>query len=132
MLTMSKKSYFHATWADLGNQIMIQGLKPGWEGIVYLTDSMDDVLKLMGFRLFSRIEGVEKIEHEGKEHDVPTIKEFDHFLVFEVELDENDVTEQFDHSAAFFGGARAWGYEGTISPSRFINLYEIGEKAEAE
>jgi hypothetical protein len=120
------KKYYHATWQDKYLPILRDGIKPGWEGIVYMCDSTEDVLKLMGWRLLSRHEGVEEVEVNGEVVKLPKTTEFDSFYVFEFELDEKDVRESFDHSASFFGGARAWFYEGTISPDQLTNVYEYG------
>lgn len=116
-------SYFHATWEDLADQIENEGLKPGWDGCVYLCDSIEDINKLMGWRLFQRFDGEELHPELGLKF--PKLTQFKTFVIFEVDLDPEEVEESFDHSAAFFEGARAWTIEREIDPSEIVNRYTM-------
>lgn len=83
------KTYYHATDKKNIDSIISEGIKPGFDGMVYLCEIPEDACKFM------LVHGY----HEA--------------AVFEVSLDENDVEESFDHSQAFFG-CRAYMYKGII------------------
>ena len=73
-----KKTYYHAT--DMKNLISVseKGLLRGCDGIVYLTEKPEESLRFIFLRGYNNA------------------------LVLEVELDEKDVVETFDHSYNFF------------------------------
>lgn len=79
------RKMYHATKYSNLYSIMDQGLKPGIDGIVYLAETREDALKFICIRVFN-----------------------EPILVLEVEVDEADIQETFDHSYRFFK-ARAWG-----------------------
>lgn len=85
--------YYHATsMANLAS-ISTEGIKPSFEGIVYLTTTPEDSLKFMLVHLVLDV------------------------VVCEVDLPKNKVEETFDHSEAFFK-CRCFGHRGTIPPSK--------------
>lgn len=81
--------YYHATDVKNIGSIIAEGIKPGYDGVVYLCETPEDSLKFM------LVHGY----HEA--------------AVFEVELDSSEVEESFDHSQAFFK-CKAYMYPGTI------------------
>lgn len=81
--------FYHATDYENVNSIVDKGLIPGIDGIIYLADSFENALKFVIFRGYERI------------------------LVCEIDLDENQVQETFDHSFTFFG-CKAYGYNKKI------------------
>lgn len=81
--------YYHATDIKNTRSILEDGIKPGYDGVVYLCETPEDCLKFMLVRGY----------HEA--------------AVFEVDLDESEVAESFDHSQTFFG-CRAYMYPRTI------------------
>lgn len=92
------KSYFHATTEHNFESIKNDGeIKTGWDGVVYLADSAENALKFISIRAM------------GKP-----------IVVLEVELDENDVEETFDHSFSFFK-CKAYGYPNNICLSCLVS-----------
>lgn len=79
------KKMYHATRLSNFWSIVDKGLTPGVDGIVYLAETREDALKFISIRVFN-----------------------EPILVLEVEVDEADLQETFDHSFNFFK-ARAWG-----------------------
>ena len=73
------KTYYHATQYGNLESIMAQGILRGCGSVVYLTESPEDAAKFVAIR------GHRKI------------------LVLGVELEENMVSESFDHNPVFFG-----------------------------
>lgn len=88
-----KKTYYHCAPFENLPGILGEGLVPGCEGIVYLTEDP------RRSAMFVAIRGVKEI------------------LNVIVELDEEEVVETFDHSQAFFK-CRCFGYPGTIPPEK--------------
>lgn len=86
-----KKSYYHATPFENFQSIYSKGLKKGYDGIIYLTETPEDAIKFLRIRLCQDI------------------------LVIQIDLDESEVVETFDHSEAFFK-CRAFGYPHDIPP----------------
>lgn len=129
--------YFHATYTDLAEKIEEEGLLPGWDGVVYLAETFEQASGFMGWRLLRRFEGTEDIEIDGKVHKFPKLETFENYTIFEVDLDMDTykVEESFDHSPAFFGGARAWMTEKRIHPLDIVGRWTVTpqmEEAEAE
>ena len=93
-----KKLYYHATPWDNYEKIMSEGIKLGTDHVVYLCDSIDNAIKFVAIR------GVRKI------------------AIFEVELDDKEVEESFDHSEAFFK-CKAWTIGRAIKQAELLNLY---------
>lgn len=97
------KKYYHATDFDNLGSILDKGVLPNSiEGIVYLTEEPTDAIKFLFIR------GIKTI------------------LVVEVELNESEVTEQFDHNQIFFK-CKAFGYGNIISTDQITNYlkYEL-------
>ena len=92
------KKYYHATRFENLMSIMDKGLIPNsFEGITYLTEDSTHAA------IFLAVRGIKNI------------------LVVEVELDEDNVIEQFDHNRKFFD-CRAFGYDKVI-PANKITKY---------
>ena len=93
--------FYHGTDESHLSQILASGvIKPGIDGVIYLTKSADDVMKFMMFRPIHTI------------------------CVLELDLPEEDVIETFDHSFAFFK-CRSYGYEKEIDLSETVfHLYK--------
>lgn len=93
--------YYHATSEYAFNKIIDTGkIKPGIDGIIYLADSKQNALKFICFRLIN-----------------------EPIYVFEVELNENDVEETFDHSYKFFK-CKSYGYNKDILIDNIINVWK--------
>jgi RNA:NAD 2'-phosphotransferase (TPT1/KptA family) len=95
--------YYHATNHKNLKSILAEGIKPSADGLVYLTDNMDNALKFMVLRPYEKIVVIE-IKTE--------------------ELDEAKIKESFDHSQTFFK-CRAWGYQGIIPPIAISEFFEF-------
>lgn len=88
------KKMYHATSYNNLLNIIDSGLKPGFEGLVYLTENEDDAVK------FLLVRGIKDI------------------VTFEVSIDKNDkVVETFDHSYQFFK-CRCFGKVGNIPANK--------------
>ena len=72
------KTYYHATPFENLNSIMNQGIRKGCDGVVYLTEKPEEAARFVAIRGYRKI------------------------LVLGVELDDEMVSESFDHSEAFF------------------------------
>ena len=83
------KTYYHATPLENLESIMDQGIRKGYDGVVYLTEKPDEAARFVAIR------GCMKI------------------LVLGVELEEDLVNESFDHSQAFFK-CKAYSYSDDI------------------
>lgn len=92
-----KDTYYHATPYENLASIVVDGIKSGMEGVVYLTKERDDAFKFLAIR------GC---------HDILTV---------EVLIDSEKVEETFDHSLQFFK-CKAFGYKGDIKPCEMIIL----------
>ena len=99
---MSK--YYHATDYKNLDSIMNEGLRLSCDGVVYLCKKPEDCLK------FAVVHCVRQI------------------LVIEVEIDDKDVVETFDHSEAFFK-CRCYGSTKAIPVKNFTNMKVYGEKS---
>lgn len=84
------KLYYHATSYTNAKGIMKEGIKPGFEGCVYVCETKEDALKFAMVRTFGDI------------------------IIFEAYLDEKYVEETFDHSYGYFK-CKAFGYLGHIN-----------------
>lgn len=72
------KTYYHATPFENLESIMAQGIRKGCDGVVYLTEKPEDAAKFVAIRGYMKI------------------------LVLGMELEEDMVSESFDHSFALF------------------------------
>ena len=85
------KTYYHATPFENFEPIMrAQEVRTGCDGVVYLTEKPDEAARFLAIR------GCKKI------------------LVLGFELEDNMVTESFDHSEKFFR-CKAYAYPESIS-----------------
>ena len=98
--------YYHATDFDNYKSILKHGIRIGVDHLVYLCTSAFDALK------FAAVHMVEKA------------------LVIEVELDEKDVIETFDHSESFFQ-CKCYGYNKNIAYDKMINFTVYNLSGEA-
>lgn len=91
------KTYYHATpFENLESIMKDQEIHRGCDGVVYLTDKPKDAVKFLAIR------GCAKI------------------LVLGVDLEEDMVSESFDHSEAFFK-CKAYTYPEDISLDCFVS-----------
>ena len=102
---MAKKKFYHATEHDPGilANILDKGLLPGCDGIVYLAETKEDALKFVALRFYEET------------------------LVIEVELEESEVEETFDHNYSFFN-CRAFGYASIIPGYKMTNFWKYERK----
>lgn len=93
------KTYYHATPFENLESIMVkdQEIRKGCDGVVYLTEKPNDAVKFLVVRGYTKI------------------------LVIGVDLEEDMVSESFDHSQAFFK-CRAYMYPENISINDFVNI----------
>lgn len=96
------KTYYHATSFENLASIIDKGILKGSDGVVYLTEQPEEAARFVAIR------GVTKI------------------LVLGIELEENLVSESFDHSFLFFK-CRAFTYPEDISTDEIISFskYEL-------
>ena len=100
---MAKAEYwYHATDKKVLGSIVISGIEPGIDGVVYLADSCENALKFVVVRGIMEI-AVIKIKRSS--------------------LDKRKIIETFDHSYEFFK-CKAYGYTEVI-PSNLIHGIEI-------
>ena len=92
--------YYHAT--DIKNMISItlEGIKTEIDGCVYLTKTKEDAVKFIAIRTNNDI------------------------IVFEVELNENNVKESYDHNEKFFK-CKAYYYDKDITPDKITNAWKF-------
>lgn len=93
------KKFYHATDFVNLHSIMYDGIRPGCDGVVYLAETPEDALNFVVFRCYEEI------------------------LVVEIELEESEVKETFDHSYTFFK-CKAFGYPGTIHLDSMVNFWK--------
>lgn len=93
------KKFYHATSYDNLWSILINGLKPGVDKVVYLAETREAALKFICVRCFDLI------------------------LVIEIELDESKVEESFDHSFQFFK-ERAFTYPELIPADKLGKMWK--------
>ena len=96
--------YYHATTAAAAESIIADGkIKTGFDGVVYLGDSINNAAKFLLIRFTP-----------GSE-----------IIIFEIEgLDESKIEESFDHSEAFFK-CKAWMYPEDIPTTLVTNVYTV-------
>ena len=93
------KTYYHATPFENLESIMVkdQEIRKGCDGVVYLTEKPNDAVKFLVIRGYTKI------------------------LVIGVNLEEDMVSESFDHSEAFFK-CKAYMYPENISIDCFTTV----------
>ena len=92
--------FYHSTSQRNLTSIVDEGLRPGFDGHVYLTKSIDDAVK------FSFIRG----------NFTP--------IVIEVDIPESSVEESFDHSKVFFR-CDCFIHKGSIPREKISGVYQI-------
>lgn len=95
---MAKKTMYHATRYENLIGILNNGIITGVDGIVYLCEEQKDAIK---FPFVSLVKDI---------------------LVVEVELEESELFETFDHNEKFFG-CRAYGIARKIEKSEITNYF---------
>lgn len=91
-------NYYHATPFKNLESIMDQGILRGCDGVVYLADAKENAAKFIAIR------GCKDI------------------LVCEVELNQANIEESFDHNEAFFK-CKAYMYNEDINPLEISSMY---------
>jgi len=89
-------------------------------GEVYASESEDDCLTFMGFRLMSHF-------HFVKEGDDPVYVEHDRLLVYQIDTKVTGKTKWevgTDHNAKFFGNATSWVHLGSIEREAIVRVVE--------
>jgi len=89
-------------------------------GEVYASESEDDCLTFMGFRLMSHF-------HFVKEGDDPVYVEHDSLLVYQIDTKVTGKTKWevgTDHNAKFFGNATSWVHLGSIEREAIVRVVE--------
>lgn len=92
------KTYYHATPFENLESIMDQGIRKGCDGVVYLTERPEEAVRFVAIRGYMKI------------------------LVLGVDIEEDMVTESFDHSQVFFK-CRAYMYPEDISSNEIREIY---------
>lgn len=89
-------------------------------GEVYASESEDDCLAFMGFRLMSHF-------HFVKEGDDPVYVEHDRLLVYQIDTKITGKTKWevgTDHNPKFFGNATSWVHLGSIEREAIVRVVE--------
>ena len=93
--------YYHGTsYTNLLKIIEDGKIKKSMEGIVYLAKTQEEAFRFVALRYMT-----------------------EDIAVIELELDEKNIEETFDHSPIFFK-AKAYGYEGDISIDHATNCWK--------
>lgn len=92
--------FYHATDYENLASILDNGLRASIEGIVYLTETEQDALKMVALRGYKEILTIKILIPEKEAH---------------------RIVETFDHSEAFFK-CKSYGYQGNISKRRLTPL----------
>lgn len=100
------KKMYHATKFSNLQSIMEKGLVPGVDRIVYLAESAEKAIRFIGIRVFN-----------------------EPVLVIEVEVDEGELQETFDHSYSFFK-CRSFGYPRVIPFDRVTDMWKYERQRE--
>jgi hypothetical protein len=90
-------------------------------GEVYASESEDDCLAFMGFRLMSHF-------HFVKEGDDPVYVEHDRLLVYQIDTKITGKTKWevgTDHNPKFFGNATSWVHLGSIEREAIVRVVEF-------
>jgi hypothetical protein len=122
---MLPRYLYHATAVCNQESIEQEGLRAGFEG-VYASESEDDCLAFMGFRLMSHF-------HFGKKGEDPVFVKHDKLVVFQIDTEATDMskwTEGTDHSPTFFGSATSRVYLGSIPREALVRVIEFAPRQE--
>lgn len=99
------KKMYHATKFSNLWSILDNGLKPGVDGLVYLAETREEAFRFICIRVFN-----------------------EPILVLEVEVNEAELQETFDHSFSFFK-CRAFGYPKVIPCDVITQMWKYGGDA---
>jgi hypothetical protein len=111
---------YHATAVCNQEGIEKEGLRAGF-GEVYASESEDDCLAFMGFRLMSHF-------HFGKKGEQPVFVEHDRLLVYEIDTKITGKSKWevgTDHNPEFFGDATSWVHLGSIERGAIVRCIEF-------
>lgn len=100
--------FYHVTLRETMDKIVEEGvLKSSWDGVVYLCKTPEDACKFLAVRLIREMS------------------------VIEVELDESEVEESFDHNEHFFK-CKAYMHKGDIelTGDEIVTDYEVMSRKE--
>jgi hypothetical protein len=123
---MLPRYLYHATAVCNQESIEREGLRSSF-GEVYASESADDCLTFMGFRLLSHF-------HFGKKGDEPEFVTHDRIVVFQVDTKATDKKKWevgTDHNPAFFGNATSWVHAGSIPREALVRVIEFAPQKEA-
>ena len=116
---MLPRYLYHATAVCNQESIEKEGLRSSF-GEVYASESEDDCLAFMGFRLMSHF-------HFVKGSD-PVFVEHDRLVVFQIDTEATDKSKWevgTDHNPAFFGNATSWVHIGSIGREAIVRVIEF-------
>jgi len=117
---MLPRYLYHATSVCNRESIEERGLISSF-GEVYASESKDDCLAFMGFRLLGHF-------HFVKKGDDPVYVEHDRLLVYQIDTKETIKSKWevgTDHNAAFFGNATSWVHLGSIGREAITRCIEF-------
>ena len=117
---MLPRYLYHATSVCNRESIEERGLISSF-GEVYASESEDDCLAFMGFRLLGHF-------HFVKESNDPVYVEHDSLLVYQIDTKETIESKWevgTDHNAKFFGDATSWVYLGSIGREAIARCIEF-------
>jgi hypothetical protein len=117
---MLPRYLYHATAVCNRESIEERGLISSF-GEVYASESKDDCLTFMGFRLLGHF-------HFVKEDEDPVYVEHESLLVYQIDTKETIKSKWevgTDHSTAFFGNATSWVYLGSIGREAIVRVTEF-------
>jgi hypothetical protein len=122
---MLPRYLYHATSVCNQESIEERGLISSF-GEVYASESKDDCLTFMGFRLLGHF-------HFIKEGEDPVYVEHDSLLVYQIDTNKTTKTRWeagTDHSTAFFGNATSWVHFGSIEREAIVGVTEFAPRKE--
>ena len=122
---MLPRYLYHATAVCNQEGIEREGLLASF-GEVYASESENDCLAFMGFRLMSHF-------HMGKKGEEPVFVKHDRLVVFQIDTKVTDKSKWevgTDHSPAFFGNATSWVHRGSIAREALVRVIEFAPKQE--
>jgi len=117
---MLPRYLYHATAVCNRESIEERGLISSF-GEVYASESEDDCLAFMWFRLLGHF-------HFVKESNDPVYVEHDSLLVYQIDTKETIKSKWevgTDHNAAFFGNATSWVHLGSIGREAIARCIEF-------
>lgn len=100
------KFLYHAGPQCAEEAIMREGLRKGFDGVVYLTTDPQHCLRFMGMRLMAHIHSVKHVEVDGKQVAFLDVVQHDYIPVFEIQrnmLVAKAMSLSTDHDPAFYG-----------------------------